>query len=557
MSGAVTGILGETLTGTMTFTGNLTAGGSFEYFGTVTLEPSGSMVFNYSGTVTNRDGGSGGTSQNGVMTFYPGTYFKQTVASASYRQVSHPPYWLSTIRSDAPVSITREGSTDDIHGSFSIQSYSGALGNYEPLETGTVDITMEGVLSGSPEGTMTGAMKATARSSNSETDSVVGGPVMAYPDGTLVAELYGGRYEASGRYEVTQGMWIQTSDPNATTFTARFGGRIGPMDSKSPYSEATFPGTIFGFIGEPPPESLIQAAEPTQALAGWSAGTLSGTAQGPADSFTPGGGTYSEISFTIAGVGRQESPEGPLSGQVFANGRVANNTVLFADLTPGTFTIQPQPDGTAEFILNNLWKGADSSGFKAGTATFTLNTAPGIYFEQVAGPGRVTYIPNDDNTVQYTQLPDDYNFPIGTGTINNNPVDFLITDLSGPTVFTGPTSVFPSEVIENQDTKVYTRGVLGPNIVDIGEMSYYTGAMELTMVNNATSTNPIWYRLRGDALLPLSGSNLQGINLVDNAYGPNGLPIQRVLQYQQQFVFPEATVGGQIQAAGGRIQVVR
>ena len=59
-----------------------------------------------------------------------------------------------------------------------------------------------------------------------------------------------------------------------------------------------------------------------------------------------------------------------------------------------------------------------------------------------------------------------------------------------------------------------------------------------------------WYRLRG-AAQQISGTNLQGIDLVRNAYyGPNRVPVNTVLQYQQLPVLPpEVIIGGQIQAA--------
>lgn len=526
MSGSVTGNLGGTLTGTMTFTGSLAIGGTFEYSGTVNLEPSGRMVFNYSGTRTNADGSSAGTTQNGEMTFLPGTYFSQTVASASYQQVSFAPHYSSTIFSDGVFTGTREGyAPGSFRGSFSVQTSTGILGQYDASDTGTLDITMEGVVSGSPEGTMTGAMTATARdSSTGEIDSVVGGPVMAYPDGTMVTELYGSRNLGAGNYEVEQGMWIQTSDPNAVPFTTTFVGSMDPMASSPPYNTGTFTGRGFGF-GE------------AEGLGGGAyVGTFSGTATAPDNTFAPSGNP-NQISFTIAGVGRLAGPEGPWTGQVFANGQWAQHAWLSASTTPGTFTLQPY-DGTATLTLNNLWKEATSSGSVGGTITTTINTAPGEFFQQVAGPGSVTYTSNDstDYTVQNIQLTD--KTPIyGTGTLGN----FAVTDFTGTgRVLSGDINVFPDRVISS-NTMIYSHGVIGPG---------GTGAMELTVVGiwpNGADTD--WYRLRGTAV-QTSGANLQGINLVGNSsVGATRIPVQRVLQYQQLPWSPEVIIGGQIQAA--------
>jgi hypothetical protein len=97
--------------------------------------------------------------------------------------------------------------------------------------------------------------------------------------------------------------------------------------------------------------------------------------------------------------------------------------------------------------------------------------------------------------------------------------NFIVSGLSGEsTVITGNTNVFPAQVVRPNST-IYTRGVIGPD---------GTGAMELTVVDAAG-----WYRARGGAL-QTSGANLQGINLVDSAYGPNRVPVKTVLQYQQQ-----------------------
>ena len=50
MSGSVSGTLGHTLNGNMTFIGSLLNGTSFSYSGPVSIDNGGSTVFNYTGT---------------------------------------------------------------------------------------------------------------------------------------------------------------------------------------------------------------------------------------------------------------------------------------------------------------------------------------------------------------------------------------------------------------------------------------------------------------------------------------------------------------------------
>jgi len=509
MSGSVTGFLGQTLTGTMTFTGELATGGTFNYSGEVTLQASGYMVYTYSGTRTNPDGSSAGTTVSGVMYLYPGTYFKQTVASFSVRSISYAPYWYATYRNEGPVSGTREGySPGPFTGSFTTNSYSGRLNDYAPSKTEMGELTMEGVIGGSPGGVQTGAMTVTARGINDDPDpSVLGGPVTAYPNGTLVAEVYSSRSLGSGDYEVEQGIWIQTSDPEATTFTQTFGGNLNPIASSPPYNTGTFSGIGWGYRRD--------------VIPGYYVGTISGTVTGPDGNWEPPQ-SPDLLSLYLAGVVKQANPEGPWVGEVFATGRAATNALITGHSSPGSITIQL--DGTATLNLNNNW--IDFQG--SGTTTYTLTTTPGTFFDQVAGPGSVTYTSDPPyNQQQFGLLTGSPGadvvlpsaaavLPGGSGTLGN----FQVTNFSGTSqVDPGFTNVFPPSVI-SPDTMFYSQGVIGPG---------GTGAMTLTVVDSTG-----WYRLRGP-VNQLSGANLQAPNLVTKmTIGPSRIPMFRSAQYQQQ-----------------------
>ena len=79
----MTGTLGNTLSGSMTFVGSLLNGASFSYSGPATMDSSGNITFNYqngggytSGWVY--PGGASGTA-TGTMYQDPGYHFTQTM----------------------------------------------------------------------------------------------------------------------------------------------------------------------------------------------------------------------------------------------------------------------------------------------------------------------------------------------------------------------------------------------------------------------------------------------------------------------------------------------
>ncbi len=78
MSGEVSGVKGQDLTGDMTFRGRQSDGTRFRFSGAITVHPDGSMGFVYSGRWKNSEGlvGQG----QGTMTFSPGQFFSQTAS---------------------------------------------------------------------------------------------------------------------------------------------------------------------------------------------------------------------------------------------------------------------------------------------------------------------------------------------------------------------------------------------------------------------------------------------------------------------------------------------
>ena len=95
ITGSMSGILGKTLSGSMTFVGSLLNGASFSYSGPATMDSSGYITFNYQngGGYTSAwvyPGGASGTA-TGTMNQSPGYYFTQTMTGNSYQISSSDP----------------------------------------------------------------------------------------------------------------------------------------------------------------------------------------------------------------------------------------------------------------------------------------------------------------------------------------------------------------------------------------------------------------------------------------------------------------------------------
>ena len=87
MKGSVSGTLGQTLSGNMTFIGSLMNGTSFSYAGGVTIESGGSTTFNYTGNWAGFPNGSPSPSfgnASGTIYQWPGYYFTQTMGTTRH-----------------------------------------------------------------------------------------------------------------------------------------------------------------------------------------------------------------------------------------------------------------------------------------------------------------------------------------------------------------------------------------------------------------------------------------------------------------------------------------
>ena len=91
-AGTVTGILGQTLTGSMTVNGTDTFGNTVARTGTVTILPNGTLTYNWTDTVTN-DGVTKATG-SGTTTQTPGPISVRLPPA----RILPPPTWRGTRR---------------------------------------------------------------------------------------------------------------------------------------------------------------------------------------------------------------------------------------------------------------------------------------------------------------------------------------------------------------------------------------------------------------------------------------------------------------------------
>ena len=94
MTGSVSGTLGQSLSGNMTFIGSLFNGTSFSYSGPVSIDNGGSAVFNYTGSWAGFANGTSTPSYgtaSGTMYQWPGYYFKQTMGTSGGTLTLTPP----------------------------------------------------------------------------------------------------------------------------------------------------------------------------------------------------------------------------------------------------------------------------------------------------------------------------------------------------------------------------------------------------------------------------------------------------------------------------------
>ena len=172
LSGTVSGLSGQTLTGTYsgTFTNSVGYTGTFS--GPITINPDGTFTYSY----TNLSGSNGTYTVTGAgsATGTPGTYFTET-ASGSLKMTSGSGGQTQTITNNSdptngtyPIWGTRTGVyPGTFSATLNMTSTAPVTGYFPPADQGSLSLNMQGVVSGPAGGTQTGVMTAINGGSNS------------------------------------------------------------------------------------------------------------------------------------------------------------------------------------------------------------------------------------------------------------------------------------------------------------------------------------------------------------------------------------------------------
>jgi hypothetical protein len=511
MSGSVSGRSGHTLVGSMTWTGTLSTGETFNYFGPVTITADGQLRFNYEGAIS--QGLTVVANAGGELIQTPGTYFSQTTtAPASFAQRSYAPYNDSITYSTAEATVSRtagpgsgttyRGSFINLHATNTPNLWGDSAGtNPPPTEgTGTVTLTTEGVMNQSGS-LWTGSQTTTASVAGAGT-MVSGGPVTYNPStGVTVAQNMGSRtffYNDVQDREQWQGLWIQVpASSTNTTFTQTYfaNGTMTP-NSTDPF-QGTLSLTGWGFRNGVAP-GYYYGPSTINVTKWWGEGEV-----WPSDN--------EMLQLALAGYVGPADGSGNRTGFAWAAGEAYDGR-LNAWPTGGAVTINNSGSGT--FNLTTSWRTSDEEGGAQGTLTAT----PGAFFYQKTSP-----VTENTSSIAPYRVQNFSATGAGTGTFPG--LSNFTATLSG-TNTAEQDNVFPSEPIVSFNHSYYTRGVMGPGNV---------GSMDLTRVSNVGEIA----RMRAQVTLNTSTNQLSGRLIGHNPVGGGGptanVPaIQRFDYLQQQ-----------------------
>ena len=407
LSGTVTGILGQTLTGPGSFSGTDSYGNTVTYpTGTITVDPSGQLTFTYSnGTLS---GQARLASSTGTITYTPGTYIQQSTDGATLR-TSTSPYNTANITTTG---LWAGGSrTGVLPGSFDLAlsgtETSAWKFSYLANELGDVTTTMQGVVSPTGSGGYLGAMNIIPSSQDTPFLSSLlpqfrPGPyqflgengtnslpmvstIAINPDGSASGTLYRNEYQdgkwATSNYTLTQTVpSTSLSTPVSATynFQETYNGAmmLGGSSNLSNANGFGWGQRSFNGTGSTPGTAIYNSY-----FASWDNGTwtaTSGSLPGYyGSSLAPGldGPGLAMITGSMSGtLGKK------LSGSMTFFGSLLNGA-SFSYSGPATM------DSSGYLTFNYQNGGGYTSawvypGGASGTASGTMNQAPGYYFTQ-------------------------------------------------------------------------------------------------------------------------------------------------------------------------------
>jgi hypothetical protein len=356
-TGTVTGTLGSTLTGNMTYLGTISDGTKYTLNGAVTLLPTGEMTYTYTGSYADAATGTQdrGTS-SGTITFLPGQYFQQASTGTAIATTSTDIYNRGPVKGTRFDLAVNNGAPQNFNAAFYVN-----VDQTTPGSSQNITFYSQGVTSRSG-GTASGAMTTYAMDNNTGQIIRMSGLVYVDADGTTTAWLLG-----TDGSNTIKGMWVQTTDPNATLVTQNFNGSFTTTTSPGSSTTGTIDGSGPGTLSETSNSSSDRWPSST---------TLKATAT------ETGGGTFNtepnSIYQILVGVVHADN-----SGPGHAIAYIPDNTLVF---TNGTVYFDSNGKLIYDFAGN--WTSPDSQG----TLSNGILVDPVIALDQSAsGSLRQTY----------------------------------------------------------------------------------------------------------------------------------------------------------------------
>jgi len=379
LTGTVTGVSGQALTGTYSATFNNSKNYTGTFSGPITINPNG--TFNYSYTNLSGSNGTYTVTGTGSTSGTPGTYFSQT-AVGSTAQTGNPSGSQETLTNlnGYPIWGTRIGVyPGTFAATMNLTTTAPVSGYYPPADQGSLAASMQGVVSGPAGGAQTGVMTTIGGGQEEGSNSwTFAGPVTINPNGSLSASFYGTNTDNSvtpapaGLFKQS-GTWSQTAQAIPTASTYSFSIPLTDSDYINPTSTTqasvqsqgfgtrtgVFPGTYLGYVEN-------------------------GTLTGSSGSFSVGNGSNIGVSGTLSGT-----VTGVLGGYTLTGNGSFSATSATGQAVNYTGPITITPDGTLTFTYTGTVTQGDSPTLNAaGTMTQQFGiaisqSASGTY--QVAG----------------------------------------------------------------------------------------------------------------------------------------------------------------------------
>ncbi|MGP8049031.1 MAG: FecR domain-containing protein [Desulfobaccales bacterium] len=342
LTGTVSGVSGQSLSGTYSANFTTSNGYSGTFSGPITINPNGTFSYSY----TNLSGSNSIYTETGAgsSSGTPGTYFTQT-AVGSLAMTGNTAGNQQTLTNLNGYSIwgTRTGV---LPGQFAatINMTSTApvnRGYYPPADQSSLTASMQGVVSGAPGGPQTGVMTTVAsgqNSSNTPWTWTLAGPVTINPNGGLSASFYGtntdnGVTPAPAGTFTQQGTWTQTAAtlPAASTYSFSIPLTDSMLISPTSTTQATVQTQGFGTRSGVFPGTYLDQVN-------------NGTLSGNSSSFTVGNNSSLGITGTLSGT-----VSGVLGGYTLTGTGSYNGTSGTGQIVKYTGPITISPNGQLTF----------------------------------------------------------------------------------------------------------------------------------------------------------------------------------------------------------------